>query len=502
MMRSPLRDADEPNTPGGGGAPRRSGSMTLREEGARGGDRGAMLDPANQSLAEALRVMMFLLQGGMAVLAIAYLASGFQWVREGERGIRLLFGRIEAASIDPGFVWSAPFPLGELVKVEQGNLELVIDRDFWPDWTSDPSADKLTPEMSLKPGKGGSVITADGNIAHTRWKVVYKRERADQWAQNLYPGANGDNEKNLVRAAVKQGIVQACARTTIEELLKQSGDETGSVREFARQVAQRSLDDSKSGIQIELLAPIETIPPLFIRRDFAQAQASVSNASKAVENAQSEGARLLFSTAGRAAPYLVERLEAFEAAATQRDAAESSGDAAALRAANQKLDDILAQIDALMTGQAVELPPGTVKVAGTPTRLEGGKVEGLAGGTVAETMVNASAYRSAVVNRSQADLRRFQAKLELYKANPKVMLQREWAESVLAFVGRDSVQQFMLPEGVNALSFLINADPDIAREMSKAQKDRERKRAEDERMMELRKNEFKTDTNPAPEIPG
>ena len=68
--------------------------MTLRE-GVQGPGTSP-LDPANQSLADALRVMMRLLQVTMLILAILYLGSGMHRVNEGERGIQLLFGDLSS----------------------------------------------------------------------------------------------------------------------------------------------------------------------------------------------------------------------------------------------------------------------------------------------------------------------------------------------------------------------------------------------------------------------
>src|SRR2546423_2663539 len=182
MSRGPLfsPDADE-----GAGAPpspalqppRRAGSMTLRE-GVQGPG-ASPLDPATQSLADALRVMMRLLQGAMVILGVLYLFSGMHRVNEGERGIQLLFGKIVRHDLEPGLHWSAPFPMGEVVRVEAQQHYVDISRDFWiyiaPG--SDPSPEKQTPTQSLKPDQGGSgsVITGDGNIAHTKWKIGYER---------------------------------------------------------------------------------------------------------------------------------------------------------------------------------------------------------------------------------------------------------------------------------------------------------------------------------------
>jgi hypothetical protein len=58
--------------------------------------------------------------------------SGFQTVREGERGLSVLFGRANRDNLEPGFHFSAPYPFGELVKIGTGNESVKLLREFWP----------------------------------------------------------------------------------------------------------------------------------------------------------------------------------------------------------------------------------------------------------------------------------------------------------------------------------------------------------------------------------
>src|SRR5262249_31462780 len=157
-----------------------------------------------------------ILQLAMIVLAILFAFSGFQSVREGERGIRLLFGKIRAANLDPGFRFSFPYPVGELVRVNTGAVNLSLDRAFWPyvdEASRSRPIDQLPRTASLNPANDGSLLTADNNIAHTQWSVVYRREKPDLYAQNVFT----EDEKKLVMMAVQRGIVHATAQVTIDD---------------------------------------------------------------------------------------------------------------------------------------------------------------------------------------------------------------------------------------------------------------------------------------------
>ena len=52
------------------------------------------MDPANQSLGDALRLSYRLLQLGILILVVMFLFSGFETIREGYSGVKMVFGRI------------------------------------------------------------------------------------------------------------------------------------------------------------------------------------------------------------------------------------------------------------------------------------------------------------------------------------------------------------------------------------------------------------------------
>lgn len=466
-MNQLLRHPDDPQSQGGGElTPRRAGSVTLRDQ--QPGADGSPLDPANQSLADALRIMLGLLQLGMVVLAVLYVLSGLQFVQEGEQGIRLLFGATQGPALDPGLQMSAPYPLGELQRINRGITQMEINKEFWvnvPEGTPDgTSIDKLAPTESLKPdlGGSGSVLTADGNIAHTRWQVAYRREDVLKNARNVLPS----DEDKLVRAAVKRGIVQACAHVPIDELLKQSSDRAASVASRAKAVAQDTLTGMDCGIVIDQLTLNQTIPPLWIRTDFARVQSAVASAAKAIEAAQGERSSKLSQTAGEAAPLLIKQIEAYEDASLKKDTA--------------AMDATLAKIDALLLGQEVE--------------IDGKKIVGLVSGEVTSKLADAGRYRSAVVTQAKGRYARHEAKLSQFKANPTLMISQEWTTALAQFLKRDSVQVLWAPKETSTLRMQINADPDILREIDKAIKAKEAAASEQKRLDDLNNSKFKTDT--------
>jgi len=482
-----LRDADDPLPSGGQPAPiqpaRRAGSLTLRDAASRqsGDDASTMLDPANQSLADALRVMLGLVKVAMIVLVGLFLLSNLTTIKEGERGVELTLGRISRQELDPGTRWTWPFPIGEVVKVDQGFREITLDRSFWvyvPEGTVDASPDKLMAQPTLKPDQGGSgsVLTADGNIAHTQWKVGFFRTDVAKYSQNVLPG----DEEQIVRAAAMRGVVQAVASVTIDDLLKQSGEGVSTVASRAKQIAQETLDRFDSGIQIQNMSMTGVIPPLAVRNDFNRSQQATTRAAQKIEEAQRDGAKTLLQTVGDAKGYLILYLNKYEEALARKDDKEATR--------------ILTVIDALLIGEKVAVTGGSVDLAGGSATLPDAEVVGMAGGEVANMLAEAQAYRSSVVNISKSQLTHYEAKLGQFRANPLVMVQREWTDAVATFMARDSVQVMLLPPNSQLATLLLNRDPDAMRAAEMARKQREQFDTERQRMDLLRREQFRTET--------
>lgn len=446
------RGPDDPLLGGPGGA--------RPDEASAAPDDASLLDPAHQSLSEAIRITFRILQAAMVVLAVLFAFSGFQSVKEGEQGIRLLFGKVESARLDPGFRFSFPYPVGELVKVSTGAVNLSIDRAFWPfveESSRSRPIDQLPRSSSLNPANDGSLLTADNSIAHTQWSVVYRREQPELYAQNIYT----DDERRLIMAAVERGIVHAAAQVTIDDLLKQSTGDAGSVASRAKEIAQRMLTDTGSGIVIDQLALDQKMPPLFLRDRFNTVQAAAANANKQREQAETERQRVLNAKAGAAVDALLAGIDAYELAV---DAGDAAGKTAAL-----------AKINALFEGRAGADAPR-------------------ASGEVTALLNEARQYRADVVNRAQAEATSFRGKLELFESSPLVMVEREWKEALTRMMDRDTVQMMWLPEGTSALELVINPDPDVMKELDMAQKRREALAAQEASERARKAARFQTDT--------
>ncbi len=420
----------------------------------------ARMDAANQSLADAMKITYNFLQFGMFVLFVLFVFSGFQKINEGERGISVFLGKPARTQLDPGAHLTWPYPMGEMIRVGGGAIEVPLSRAFMPNAPGSNSDEALL-EMplsrfndmgNLKPSRDGSLITADLNIAHAQWTVNYHRSNHLRYVENILP----DDERRVIAFATSRGVVQTMAEVTIDDLLKQSAE---AIAARVKAIAQQTLDGFESGITIDRIVLVRKSPPLYLLDRFASVQSAAQNAGKDREDALLLRDQMLNEVAGRAAPVLISMIEAYEKHIELGEF--------------EQAETLLGQIDLVLIGGEID--------------YEGQNTLGMASGEISEILNSAHSIASARVSQAIADLDLFEAKLLQYEANPTLMIARDWSQAMGRFLDKDFVTTMYLPEGVD-VELLINNDPDIERE-----RDRLRRRAEAAAGQVQRREDFRRD---------
>ncbi|MBL9141176.1 MAG: hypothetical protein JNK53_04860, partial [Phycisphaerae bacterium] len=220
-------DVEPGNLPREDGAPEppRRGASAQFNVADSAGQQAAMrqaMDPANQSLAEALRLSYRVLQVAILVLVVVFCFSGFQSVGEGQTGVKTFFGRVVGESgqeqVTPGLQPFWPYPVGEVLLVDQKRV-VELRTEFWPklqrgqatlaDATN--AADSTQP---LRPATDeGSLVMGDGDLAHAQVSAEYTVEDSVRLLGELDP-AMADS---LVRRILMQATVQTAAQFTLQE---------------------------------------------------------------------------------------------------------------------------------------------------------------------------------------------------------------------------------------------------------------------------------------------
>jgi modulator of FtsH protease HflK len=459
---------DQTQHPSGRPEGARHASVTLREAGAER-DQGPQLDPANQSLADALGLVFRLLQVAMLGLFVYFALSGFQSIRENEKGVRLVFGRKAGVDLPPGLQFSWPYPVGELVRVDTGEQPLNLNESFWP--MLDENQKKLSLEQlarqgswyGMKPERDGSLITGDANLVHTQWQVRYTRRDAAAWIENVL---DVETERRLVQAAVERGVLQAVAQTRIDDLMK-TASESGSTAERAKEIAQETLSRVNSGLQIDQLTMTQRVAPLAVYNDFSGVQSAEQNAGKMRDNAESQARDILNRAAGAAHPYLIRQIDLYEQAVARNDAPEQ--------------ERIMETIRALMDGRPAQLGDETVV--------------NVASGRVKDLINSARSYRTTVASQAESDLATYKVKWEQFQANPDVVIQGEWLEAMSKLLDRDTTDIYRLPPLTRTLELWLNRDATDEKDRQEALKRKRIEAAELRKAQEANEARFRTNTD-------
>jgi regulator of protease activity HflC (stomatin/prohibitin superfamily) len=391
------------------------------------------LDPAQQSLAEALRVSFGILKLAMLALLVAYAFSGTFSVGSNEVALRLRFGEYVGAPgervLERGTYLAAPFPVEQVIKVDTRPMTLALDREFWYETGTDDrgrTRDQIRNSRAgpLDPLRDGSLLTGDMNIAHARWTVVYRVTDPVAYVTNV-----GDKAlaADLVRCAMQQGIVQALAQWPADDLLK------GVVnREVATAIAQRQLVDMATGLTIDQLALDQVSTPVSVTAAFDAVTTAETDRSQRIVAAWQDRARILGETAGEGADALVELLDHYERA-SEAGTVESAAEA------ERTIDEAL----------------GGLRLGDVPI-----------GGAVAQAINSAKTYRTQVVERVKADAETFARLLPQYEKTPRIIMSRLWEDARERILTGDVETFYTVP---GQLELQLNRDPAIQQQRQKEQ---------------------------------
>ncbi|RKY75174.1 hypothetical protein DRQ00_10980, partial [candidate division KSB1 bacterium] len=138
-------------------------------QGSQGAGGTSVMDTANRALAKALRQSFRLLSFVMIIVVIAFILTGLTQIHPDQCGVRLLFGRIQGGILKEGLGWSAPEPIGRVLKIPIGQRQVSID-DFWiyetPEEATKPLRQHRIPRGGLRPGWDGALLTGDRGLIH------------------------------------------------------------------------------------------------------------------------------------------------------------------------------------------------------------------------------------------------------------------------------------------------------------------------------------------------
>lgn len=273
-------------------------------------------DAGHAALADALQVSFRVLRVVMVVLLILYAVSGIFIVKQDEKAIVLVFGKIAGAAGErikgPGIHWTFPRPVGEIVRVKTEQVQSIETGTFTVA-AAGPHQPAHGGDAPLRPGQDGYSLTGDANLMHSRWVVRYQVEDAEVAVFRFTDlGAIMHRElDHAIQRASSRFAIDRALRTDLEAFRAAVADDV------VRRSQQLGLGVKIVGVELVLVAP-----PRQVADAFNQVIAAEQERSEQISAARGYAARTANEAQGQAARLLA------EAAAYQRRAvSEVSADA-------------------------------------------------------------------------------------------------------------------------------------------------------------------------------
>ncbi len=407
------------------------------------------LDPASQSLADALRRSFGVLKVLMLVLVALYLLSGIFTVKQDERAVVLRFGDIvgkgtAAAVKEPNWHWSLPFPFDSHVVVNVAERELPVE--FMLQLTDEErTSGKMQPKYNpLSPERDDYVVTGDANILHISLKVKYRVTDVVDYITHVYPAPDptaglrsAPHQKNpeysILRNLTRDAVIATAARFAALDIRGDMQDE------FLLAVASNligRLDALESsgrplGITVDrntgVIAPksevgdMEAImPPPQTKEAFDQVFSAETKKSGDVTRANTAAKSQLIQTAGDNFVAIAQAVENEAELLREVSAAESAGgDATSIR---EKLKAQRKIVEDLLLA---------------------------ASGNVRTIIENAKITKNQIIQEAQSDYDNYLKVLPEYLKNPRIFLARLRDEARARAIAKQEVVKVYVPEGAD-----------------------------------------------------
>ncbi len=388
------------------------------------------MDPAHKSLTDALRLSYRVLQVVIVILVVLFLFSGLKTVAENQSGVLTRFGKIVPVkgqeTLDPGLKISVPYPVGEFVlfDVQNRSVELLTPPGaprpgrgvFWPGIQAGKTLEQATESARtsdfLRPGRDGSLVTRDGDLAHLQISVTYEIEDPVSYIKNL-PHDRAEADR-IVRLAVQNSAIHVAARTSLQELLEIGG--TTGVKYDIQRHTQKTLDDMRTGITVTGINIPDSTAPLAIRKKLVDLGDVRESVRSSIESAEQTAERLLLQTAGDNHKVLAALIGEYE------DALDLDNP--------ERADALLVEIRQQMESAQTF-------------------------GSVANLLARARAYQSEIEATLGLDASLVQSLLPAFRENPELIVRQRWLEAYATVLDRPDAEKFFVPPGLGRINMTI-----------------------------------------------
>lgn len=437
-------------------------------------DSNQPIDPAMQSLAEALKVSFRVLSVGMLIFVLLFLATGIGSVEPQEQGIVKVFGKVTRV-VPKGLVYNWPFPIGEIQKVSTMDTSLEVD-SFWMNETPEdklkPLAQRNRQNNGLKPGFDGYLITGDRNIIHIKFICVYRVSDPEAYVSML------QDPQLALKHVLHDAAVEAAATRTADSIQYNHEQFLAQLQDIAQQKIN-ALMGGKQGIIISsVLLPKADAKtwPLGAFDAYEQAQRAKSEKQTSINKAIATARETLINSIG-SVDYVELVGEPWED--SQKFSEQPAYNLIALYG---KLDN---DADAAKAAYANN-PSEQNKIALEKAQAEKLKIwdtiniiltRATIGGQASKIIAQAESEKTAIIESAQRRAIRFEELHAQYEKAPQLFLDKMWANVYDEVMNSPTVEKWYFTPGKMGSIVKINSDPAVKQAIRdyKLKQEKERK---------------------------
>ncbi len=246
-------------------------------------------ETGDTALTGALNDSFRILRWVMALVAVFYIFSGVFNVHQGERAYVLVFGKIDGLAgerlLEPGFHWTWPRPIAEVVRTPTERVQTVDSATFW-------YRDEKSPANALRPGTDGYTLTGDANLIHSQWAIRYSVIDPEIVKFRL---ADLDS---ILQRELDHAVLQCTARRSVDQALR---TEIEAIRSAVDATLRQRAEALALGVRIDRVDVLALAPPRQVTAAFASVIESEQDRSSKISAARAAAARSLNESAGEAA---------------------------------------------------------------------------------------------------------------------------------------------------------------------------------------------------------
>jgi modulator of FtsH protease HflK len=283
------------------------------------------LDPANQALADALRISFMILKLVIIFVVGLFIAGGFYQVEQNQRAVELLFGRVQGvgreAIAEPGWHWVWPY-VGEVILIPAPTAVQTLDVDsFWYYMTEkEKTLGKVTRvEKTLQIVRDGYSLTStrradramlrdvsdgsgldggerelsvtDYNLVHTKWRIEYYVTDPITFVRNLWDGKKQGwfVVERLLRSVLSDAVINVSAHRDIDWILWQNTNQFTNDVEVRMTARLNAID---VGLTAKLIL-IDKSTPHQVRQAFDRATSARSTKNAMLNTAEAQANEII-----------------------------------------------------------------------------------------------------------------------------------------------------------------------------------------------------------------